>query len=70
MKKLILGIGMFIGGILGIIGVMLSIALDGFSGQNIIVCINRAGMMPYFIIFCLLAISGLYIAYKEAFNKS
>jgi nucleoside recognition membrane protein YjiH len=72
MKKLILGIGMLIGGILGVIGVMLTTVLngDGFGGQELTDCIIWSGMMPYFIVFFLLAAVGLIIAYREAFDKN
>lgn len=72
MKRLILGIGMLIGGILGVVGVMLTTALegDGFGGQRLTDCIIWDGTMPYFLIFSLLAIVGLIIAFKEAFNNN
>ncbi len=71
MKKLILGISMFIGGILGMVGVILATAMEGesFGGQGLTRCILYAGMMPYFIIFSLLSIIGVMIAYREAYEK-
>ncbi len=72
MKKLIFGIGMLIGGILGMVGIMLATALEGegFGSQGLTNCIIWAGMMPYFLVFSLLAIVGFVIAFKEAFNDN
>lgn len=71
MKKLILGIGMLIGGIIGMVGIIITTALqgDGFGSAGLTECIGFAGMMPYFILFILLSIAGLVIAFKEAYGS-
>jgi hypothetical protein len=71
MKKMILGVGMFIGGILGIVGVMLTTAIaekDGIGGFGLTDCIGFDGAMPYFIVFCFFVMIGLIIAVLEARN--
>lgn len=70
MKKLILGIAMFIGGIFGMIGVLIATAIqgEGFEMQGATICILDAGMMHYFIIFIIMSMIGIGIAYKDAFR--
>lgn len=70
MKKLIFGISMLLGGILGMVGIIIATAIEGngFGGSRLTACIGYAGMMPYFIVFALLSFIGLVIAYKESYE--
>ncbi len=71
MKKLIFGISMFLGGIVGIVGIVLATAIEseGFGNQGLTNCISYAGMMPYFIIFAFLSVIGIRVAYEGAYKS-
>ena len=75
MKKLILGIAMFITGIIGT-GFMMIIAekaaenFGSVNGENnFLIYWNLHGITPFTILFVLMIVVGLFIAIKDAYSK-
>lgn len=75
MKKLILGIAMFITGAIGA-GFMMLVgerAAENFGAvngnNNILVYWNLHGITPFAVLFVLMIAAGLFMAIKEAYSK-
>ena len=75
MKKLVLGIAMFVSGIIGtgfmmIVGVRAAENFGAVNGNNsILVYWNLQGITPFAVLFVLMLVAGLFIAIKEAYSK-
>ena len=75
MKKLVLGIAMFVSGIIGtgfmmIVGVRAAEHFGAVNGNNsILVYWNLQGITPFAVLFVLMLVAGLFIAIKEAYSK-
>ncbi|MDL2294437.1 hypothetical protein LJC60_07395 [Ruminococcaceae bacterium OttesenSCG-928-D13] len=75
MKKLVLGIAMFVSGIFGIVGMTRvgMMAAENFGAVNgnnsILVYWNLHGITPFAGLFVLMIIVGLIIGFKEAYSK-
>jgi len=62
MKKVVLGIGMLISGIIGFVGVIEAVVFKGTLDGNWPDAIIYEGLIVPFIIFIMLAVSGLFIS--------
>jgi len=73
MKKMILGVSLLIGGIIGIAFSMLSVAVSCQAlgtvndSSSMFAYLGWFGMTPLFVLFVILSVLGIAICVKEAY---
>ncbi|MDR1670032.1 MAG: hypothetical protein LBR76_08745 [Oscillospiraceae bacterium] len=62
MKRIVFGIGMFIGSVIGFTGTVSTAIANGLLNGNLLKALKSAGLLAPFIVFTVLAILGMFVA--------
>jgi len=69
MKGVILGMGLFIGNMIGVTGIIIAIVLNGTLDGRWFDAIQWQGLLPLFAIFSFMAFLGVVIAITSFFTS-